>query len=403
LFISILEEQNTEGIFFNAEKGGGDTPATIIACDKAGQITVDSGDSGNITCGSITVSIVTGSVDVQFNTSSGPATTTMGATDSLSFDGTLKFTNNSLTNPAVITIRGSTFTLDPGETLTITFPTSKTSYQDPNLGDVKHGQGHDNGFCMNQNCINVDGFFNHFPETIVPQGSTQTFSLLINCPRGVDTCNHATIEGVLPDSDFYDEQWGVTLDRLPRSDTWETTINNPYGEIGEVTTTVQEVGQSFLSVSFNVEFLIPGSIGTADGLRVAHENNRFLHVTVWDSNRGISNYIFNEGVYVDDIYAYPQVETSFDESLEYDQICVNENINKRYTCAFDKVREWTIKNAEKALLEINGKTQLDVLNEEFLSKFKELKQAIADEDSEKISELGMQLDELGIKIHNMKQ
>jgi len=399
-----INDSDPGGIFFNAEKGGGETPATIIACDKAGQIEVDSGDSGNITCGSITVSIVTGSVDVQFNTGAGPATTTMGALDSITFDGdTLTFTNNSLTNTAVIKIAGRTITLAPGETITVTFPTSKTSYQDPNLGDVRHGQGHDNGFCMNQNCINVDGFFNHFPETIIPQGSTQTFSLLINCPRGVDTCNHATIEGVLPDSDFYDEQWGVTLERLPRSDTWETTINNPYGEIGEVTTTVQEVGQSFLSVTYNIEFLIPGSIGTADGIRVPHENNRFLHVTVWDSNRGISNYIFNEGVYIDDIYAYPKVEASYDAAIELEPLCLNENANKRYTCAFDKVREWTIKNGEKALLEINGITELDVLNEEFLSKFKELKQAIADENSEKISEIRAQLDELGTKIHNQKQ
>ena len=296
--VTIYDEPDPDGVYFTADNTGGAAPAKIIACNNLSEISVDSGDSGTITCGSVTVGIISGSVDVQFNTSNGPATTTMGATDSLTFDGTLTFTNNSLTNPAVITIGGRTFTLSPGETLTVTFPSSATSYQDPNLGDVRHGEGHDNGFCMNQNCINVDGFFNHFPETIVPQGSTQTFSLLINCPRGTNTCNHASIEGVLPDSDFYDEQWGVTLDRVPRSNTWETTINNPYGEIGEVTTTVQEVDQSFLAVSYNIEFLIPGSIGTSDGLRVSHENNRFLHVTVWDSNRGLSNYIFNEGVYV---------------------------------------------------------------------------------------------------------
>ena len=383
--------------------------ASISACDGAGDVSsIGFGDELTVTCSSITVKVLAGSVDVQFNTGGKPATTTMVTTNSLTFaDAALIITNNSLTDSAVIKIGSSTIIIPPGESVNITsfaFPgTSDAPYQDPNLGDVRHGEGHDNGFCMNQNCINVDGFFNHFPETIVPQGSTQTFSLLINCPRGVNTCNHASIEGVLPDSDFYEEQWGVTLDRQPRSDTWETTINNPYGEIGEVTTTVQEVGQSFLAVSFNIEFLIPGSIGTADGIRVAHENNRFLHVTVWDSNRGISNYIFNEGIYVDDIYAYPKVEASYDAPLEIEKLCLNENTNKRYTCAFDKVREWAIKNAEKALLEIKGITELDVFNEEFLSKFKELKQAIADDDSEKISELRMQLDELGIKIHNMKQ
>ncbi len=401
----ISDEPNPDGIKITADIGGGPTAATILVCSGLSTISLDAGDEIVVLCGSATVSIITGSVDVLFTVGGVPATTTMNPSDSITFDDdTLTFTNNSATTTAEITIGSQTIILSPGETLSVTFPSSgSTSYQDPNLGDVRHGQGHNDGFCMNQNCIDVDGFFNHFPETTVPQGSTQTFSLLINCPRGTNTCNHASIEGVLPDSDFYEEQWGVTLDRLPRSNTWETAVDNPYGEIGEVTTTVQEVDQSFLSVSFNIEFLIPGSVGTFDGIGDPHENNRHLHVTVWDSNRGISNYIFNEGIYVDDIYAYPKVETSYEPPLELKPLCLNENPNKRYTCAFDKVREWTIKNAEKALLEIEGITELDVLNEEFLAKFRELKQAIVDEDSEKNYELRMQLYELGIKIHNMKQ
>jgi hypothetical protein len=127
------------------------------------------------------------------------------------------------------------------------------------------------------------------------------------------------------------------------------TVNNPFGEIGEVTATVQTLDQTYITATFNVEFLIPGSIGTPDGIGDPQENNRHLHVTIWDSNGGLSNYIFNEGMYVDDIFAYPQVETLFDEPLEYESLCLNENVNKRYTCAFDKVKQWTIKNAEAKL------------------------------------------------------
>jgi len=224
-----------------------------------------------------------------------------------------------------------------------------TLYPDPNLGDPKHGEGHDNGFCMNQNCIDVDGLFNHFPETTVPSGSTQTFTLLIQCQRGSNLCNHISLAGVLPDSDFFDDQWSATVDRQPRSENWDLTVNNPFGEIGEVTVTVQTLSQSFITATFNIQFLIPGSIGTADGIGDPQENNRHLHVTIWDSNGGSSNYVFNEGMYVDDIYAYPQVKTPYDEPLEYEALCLNENPNKRYTCAFDKVREWTLKQAEEKL------------------------------------------------------
>ncbi len=226
-----------------------------------------------------------------------------------------------------------------------------SSYQDPNLGDVRHGNGHDNGFCHFTNCMNVDGFFNHFPETIIPQGSTQSFTILVNCPRGASTCNHISLGGGLPDSDFYGDQWNVTIDRQVRSGNWELTVYNPFGEIDgdAVSVTVQSVGQSFVTATFNIPFLIPGSVGTHDGIGDPHENNRHLHVTVWDSNGGVSNYIFNEGIYVDDIFAYPQVETSYDEPIEYEPLCLNENPNKRYTCAFDLVKEWTTKQAEEKL------------------------------------------------------
>jgi hypothetical protein len=203
---------------------------------------------------------------------------------------------------------------------------------------------------MNLKCINVNGLFNHFPATTVPQGSTQTFTVLVNCPRGANTCNHISLAGALPDADFYDDRWSATVDRQVNSDNWVLTVYNPFGEIGDdVTVTVQSVGQSFITASFNIPFLIPGSVGTTDGIGDPQENNRHIHVTVWDSNGGSSNYIFNEGMYVDDIYAYPQVKTPYDEPLEYEALCLNENPNKRYTCAFDKVREWTIKQAEEKL------------------------------------------------------
>jgi len=241
-----------------------------------------------------------------------------------------------------------------------------SSYQDPNLGDVRHGQGHDNGFCHFANCINVNGFFNHFPETSVPQGSTQSFTILVNCPRGASTCNHISLGGGLPDSDFYDDQWTVTIDRQIRSENWDLTVYNPFGEIDgdAVSVTVQSVGQSFVTATFNIPFLIPGSVGTQDGIGDPHENNRHLHVTVWDSNGGSSNYIFNEGIYVDDIYAYPQVETSYDEPLEYEALCLNENPNKRYTCAFDLVKEWTTKQAEEKLKQIYNQHNYEILTGE---------------------------------------
>ena len=240
---------------------------------------------------------------------------------------------------------------------------SGTSYPDPHLGDPFNRPGHDNGFCMNQNCINVEGYFNHFPETTVPQGSTQTFTLLVDCQRGANLCNHLEIAGALPDSQFYEYQWAATMDRQPGSENWDLTVTNPFGEIGDVTATVQTIDQTFVTATFNIPFLIPGSVGTHDGIGDPQENNRHLHVTVWDSNGGLSNYIFNDGVYVDDIYAYPQAETLFDDPLVYEKLCLNEDEKDRNTCAFEKVRQWAIKNAEEKLKEIYDENNYDTVSD----------------------------------------
>ncbi len=251
-------------------------------------------------------------------------------------------------------------------TIVLPIPTGSSgsiTIQDPNLGDIGTGEGHENGFCMNQNCINVDGFFNHFPEKIIAQGSTEAFTILVNCPRGENTCNHIEIAGTLPDADFYDYRWAATVDRIQGTDNWDLTTTNPFEEIGEVSVTVQPIGNSFVSATFNIPFLISGSVGTPDGIGDPQVNNRHLHVTVWDNKGGISNYIFNDGVYVEDIYAYPQADTSFDAPLEYEELCLNENSNKRYTCAFDKVKDWTIKNAEEKLKEIYADNNYNIDSE----------------------------------------
>jgi len=57
-------------------------------------------------------------------------------------------------------------------------------------------------------------------------------------------------------------------------------------------------------------------------------------------------------------------ETSYEPPLEIAPLCLNENPNKRYTCAFDKVKDWTIKNAEEKLKEIYDNHNYKTVSEE---------------------------------------
>jgi len=77
-----------------------------------------------------------------------------------------------------------------------------------------------------------------------------------------------------------------------------------------------------------------------------------LNIEVRDSGGGYRDFKFNDGIAIADAYAYPSIETSYEQPLEIAPLCLNENPNKRYTCAFGMVRDWTIKNAEAALEQI---------------------------------------------------
>jgi hypothetical protein len=117
-------------------------------------------------------------------------------------------------------------------------------------------------------------------------------------------------------------------------------IIDPDGYLGDVTSTTQIVNDGkHLGASISALFIkpTPGMI---------------LNIEVRDSGGGYRDFKFNDGIEIADAYAYPSIETSYEQPLEIAPLCLNENPNKRYTCAFDKVRDWTIKNAEAALEQI---------------------------------------------------
>ncbi len=78
----------------------------------------------------------------------------------------------------------------------------------------------------------------------------------------------------------------------------------------------------------------------------------FIVTEIRDSNGGSARNIFNEGMFVTDIYAYPQTDALYQSPVDVEPLCLNEDPTMRYTCAFDLVREWTIKQAEEKLQEM---------------------------------------------------
>ena len=228
-----------------------------------------------------------------------------------------------------------------------------TGYEGPTLGEFDDGRLIvSDGFCFDRFCLDVLDYFNHLPIQQVDSGTTHTISMTAYCSAGSNRCNYASVGAAPPGTDINSVDWNVMLKRTGNSNDWQVTKVDPNGMLGDVTGTVQVVDASRIQYTFNIQFITPASIGTVDGNAEPPEDNMILVTEIRDSNGGAGRNIFNEGVFVNDIYAYPQVDASYALPVKVAPLCLNEDPTDRNTCAFEQVRQWTIKQAEEKLKEI---------------------------------------------------
>ena len=214
------------------------------------------------------------------------------------------------------------------------------AYEDATIGKSHAGkQVVKNGICIDIKCWTVTAHYHQdFNLVKMLSDSTHTISTTVFCQHGVTKCNYVAF-GVSPyGTNINDSVWKIILQKDHR-DKWTMKVIDPDGYLGEVTSSTQIVNDRYLSASATIKFKkpTPGMI---------------LNIEVRDSGGGYRDFKFNDGIAIADAYAYPLIETSYEQPLEIEPLCLNENSNKRYTCAFDKVRDWTIKKAKAALEQI---------------------------------------------------
>lgn len=118
--LTITEEPNPDGVRIDADISGGATPATVSVCAGASTIDLTPGDEIIVTCGSVTIDVTNGSVDVTFTISGGTlATTSITVGNSITFDpDTFSFVVPSTNNQIIVlTINGTEIMLSPGDTI----------------------------------------------------------------------------------------------------------------------------------------------------------------------------------------------------------------------------------------------------------------------------------------------
>ena len=112
--VTISDLANPAGI--NVLTMGSGAPATVSSCGFAGIISFDSGDSVDITCGSIIINVISGPVDISYTMGA----STMGATLDTGEMMTIDFDSLTITNDSdfsiIIEIDGEQITIEPDKT-----------------------------------------------------------------------------------------------------------------------------------------------------------------------------------------------------------------------------------------------------------------------------------------------
>jgi len=183
--------------------------------------------------------------------------------------------------------------------------------------------------------------------------SPHTISNTIFCNEGVQECNYVGIAFTTEIDKFNDAVMKVEAKKT--SGEWVISWYDPQDFIqdpdddtpGAITFTVDRVDGTgtisedghFLLTSFTINF------------KNKDTGELVIGIQVQDEERGVRTFWFNEGVEFKDSDAYPSIETAFEESLEIDSLCLNEDPDYRYSCAFAEKVQLEIERAEKLLAE----------------------------------------------------
>ncbi len=312
-------------------------PAEISVCGNSALLRLTFQDSTIVTCSSVTIEALTGSIDAEFKVLCRTHTTTLTPGQILTFDPSSFLYTNSGISEIIIKTPGE-IPVAVGESKRIGAGCGGENHEPPTIGKNLAGtkQMVENGFCIDADCFTVTKLFHEEFQLYEMMSGTHTLSTLVYCAQGVGHCNYSAI-GIMPyDKDMNDAVWKIEMKGNHLGE-WTPVIYDPEGFLGEVTITTQIISDKFLSVSYTIEFKNKQTPPMKVGVQLR------------DDKHGVRNFYFNEGVKFNDSDAYPYVETLFEQSIEVKPLCINPQPHDRDSCGFELVRDWTQKKAQDLL------------------------------------------------------
>ena len=199
------------------------------------------------------------------------------------------------------------------------------------------------GVAFDSKCFTITAPFHEEFKLYEMMSGTHTISITMYCANGVSTCNYAAI-GIMPYSESMNGNTTWKIELYKDFEGNLTTVKtDPEGFLGTVTVTTQIIDDKFWIVSFTVDF------------KNKDTGPMMFGVQARDDQNAVRNWYLNEGVEFKDSDAYPSIVTEFDNPLEIDSLCLNEDPTYRNSCAFAEIRDLATQNAEETLRQmLNG-------------------------------------------------
>ena len=118
-----------DGVVISADSSGGTAMATVVVCDGSATFSLSPGDTVVVTCSSVAIEVIAGTVEITFVADDGTrATVSLGEGNSLTFDSEMI----TFTAPAgnrdtvVVVVAGQQIPVSPGGTVGAAAPTPPT-------------------------------------------------------------------------------------------------------------------------------------------------------------------------------------------------------------------------------------------------------------------------------------
>jgi len=114
--LSITEEANPDGVRITVVSSSGPTPATVSVCGGIATLSFGAGDEVIVTCSSVTVKVIGGTVGIEFVATDGTTgTTTLSSGGILTFEAETFTITNDGADPVTVLVDGEPITVKAGE------------------------------------------------------------------------------------------------------------------------------------------------------------------------------------------------------------------------------------------------------------------------------------------------